>query len=681
MGHKIVLRIAVPIPKYAPFDYLLPKDYDLSKCAVPEPGTRAQVPFGTRQLVGILTGYGTHSEVDAHKLRHVHSFLDDSPSLVPEIMALALRAANYYHHPEGEVLHAALPSMLRQPPKGTRRSSRPKKQADEPHSATAHERQDQPITLSPEQQHAVKEVLRKRKQWQPYVLHGIAGSGKTEVYLSIARDIVQRNQQVLILVPEVGLTPQIASRFAQHFGEKALAIVHSGLTPVQRYKAWQEAKAGRVKIIIGTRSAVFTATPHLGLIVVDEEHDISFKQQDGFCYSARDVALLRAQAKRIPIVLGSATPCLESMHNTQTGRYLRLPLSQRPHGIAQPKHYVIDTCGQKMHGGISATLMHTITKHIEAGNQVLLFLNRRGYAPAWVCTQCGWTQECPNCSVHLVFHFSTKRLHCHHCNHQQPAHKLCSECMENTMQASGVGTQRCERALREALCDTPIYRIDRDSMRSISHLKSVFERIQCGAPCVLIGTQMLAKGHHLPNVTLAAILDCDSFFYSTDFRASERFGQLVTQVAGRSGRWKKSGEVIIQTRNPNNHKLQELLNNQYTDFARTLLDERKQQQLPPFSYMALLNCEARTAELAEMQLTEMQQALVPTLSDELTLVGPIPPPLHVRAKWHRRMTIMYAKSRSARAKTLTEICNLMDTSQFRPNVQLRWSLDVDPQGF
>ena len=676
MSRGSILKIAVPIPKRGYFDYLLPSNLELDKKNIPKPGTRVCVPFGSRQLVGVLVGSGDQSSVDHRKLKRAHEFLDSSPSLSSEILECALRAARYYHHPEGEVLHAALPTRLRTSRKydADKEKGQLSTSPDQPLEDARHPR----IALSAAQNNAVQAVINQQGQWRPYLLHGVTGSGKTEVYKRIAIEVTRHQKQVLILVPEIGLTPQIAAQFSEYFGD-SLAIMHSGMTPVQRYQAWQSAKSGQVNVVIGTRSAVFTPMPHIGLIVVDEEHDVSFKQHEGFRYSARDVAILRAQAKKAPLVLGSATPCLESLHNAFKKRYHYLSLPSRPKGSSMPTYQVIDTRGQKLRGGMSASLMRTIETNYSAGNQTLIFINKRGYARAWVCAHCGQASECPNCSARLVFHLDHARLRCHHCNHAQAADTSCPHCSSCDMRTSGVGTQQCTQVLGKMLPHIPIYRIDRDNVRSISALKAIFKSVQSGKPCALIGTQMLSKGHDFPNITLVAILDSDRYLYDTDFRASERFGQLIMQVAGRAGRLNKPGRVIIQTREPDNPQLSKLTRHDYIDYAKTLLAERKQRQLPPCAYMASINCEARSSALVEAQCAQLQQALDSKAPKDVLLVGPIPPILNMRAQWHRRMVIIYANSRSARAHILSEACQLLEQAPFRKSQQIRWFLDVDPQ--
>jgi primosomal protein N' (replication factor Y) len=677
-----ILKIAVPVPRRESFDYLPPADFKAGEDMLPAPGTRVQVPFGSRQLIGVLVGTAKKSAINPAKLKYADAFLDKTPALTPEILHCALRAASYYYHPEGEVLRAALPARLRTPRK--RDEEDQKKESSDGRDMNMSAKMVDPPSLAPditpgeEQLSAVREILSQSTPWRPCLLHGVTGSGKTEVYKRVALDIVRRNCQALILVPEIGLTPQIAVQFSEYFGD-ALEVMHSGMTSVQRYRAWQRARAGHASVVIGTRSAVFTPMPHLGLIVVDEEHDISFKQQEGFRYSARDVAILRAQAAEVPLVLGSATPSLESMHNARKNRYRYLALSMRPKGVSMPTYRIVDTRGQKMQGGMSATLMQDIEANFSKGNQSLIFINRRGYARAWMCTHCRLARECPNCSARLVFHIGHERLRCHHCNHNEAPDKTCPQCGAASMSAIGVGTQQCTQVLGKIFPEIPVYRVDSDNVRGVGALKAILGRVNAGEPCVLTGTQMLSKGHDFPNLTLVAILDSDKYLHDIDFRASERFGQMIMQVAGRAGRLRKPGKVIIQTREPDNPNLYQLTHHNYMDFAETLLEERRRRQLPPYGYMALLNCEARSSVLAEVEALKFRKALSQKMPKDLLLVGPVPPILNMRAKWHRRMIIIYASSRAIRAKALTQAYQLLEHARFGNTGRSRWFMDIDPQ--
>ena len=443
--------------------------------------------------------------------------------------------------------------------------------------------------LTQEQLAATAAVRAALGRFECLLLDGVTGSGKTEIYLQVIESVLARGDQVLVLIPEIALTPQTFERFSGRFGDAA--VYHSGLTERERAQAWQACRSGHARVLIGTRSAIFVPFARLGLIVVDEEHDGSFKQQDGFRYSARDLAVKRAQLLGIPLLMGTATPALETLHNARRGRYRHLRLIGRPGAAHNTLIRLVDIRGLKLDHGLSAPLRAAIGTHLEQGNQVLLFINRRGYSPAYLCTRCGWCAGCPRCESRLTLHQSPARLRCHHCGLDAPLPARCPDCGDDALRAVGVGTQRSEQGVAEAFPDVPVLRIDRDTTRSARTMASHLELIARGEPAVLVGTQMLAKGHHFPRVTLVGVINADAGFASPDFRAPEHTAQLIVQVAGRAGRAERPGEVWIQTFNPNNPLLTALVEHGYEGFAVAELEHRAAAGLPPLRAMALLNAD------------------------------------------------------------------------------------------
>ena len=532
------------------------------------------------------------------------------------------------------------------------------------------------VTLRPEQQAAVSAIAAALGRFQPFLLDGVTSSGKTEVYLELIAQVLAQGRQALVLVPEIGLTPQTAARFAQRF-DVPIALLHSGIEEKERLAAWLAAGRGEARIVIGTRSAVFTPLAAPGLLVVDEEHDTSYKQQDGLRYSARDLAVVRARRHRVPVVLGSATPSLESLHNAERGRYQVLRLHQRSGSSAPPTHHLLDLRGAELRGGISEILLDAIGAELTAGSQVLLFLNRRGYAPALICRDCGWTADCSDCDARMVFHSRPSRLCCHHCDASQPPPAACPRCRSAYLDPTGYGTQRAEQVLRGQFPAVPVHRIDRDAVSRGGSLPKILEEIQRGRPCILVGTQMLAKGHHFPEVTLSAVLDGDSGLFSPDFRAPERLAQLLVQVAGRAGRWRKPSAIWVQTRSPEHPFFRRLFEQGYAAFAQELLAERRQRSLPPLCRMALLRAEAQRLETAEHWLVSVRSWLEKTAATGVQLMGPVAAPLPRRAGRCRALLALYSSRLGPLRDLLHNFC-LKTEGQALPR-GLRWSVDMDPQ--
>ncbi len=661
-----IIKIALPVPLRQSYDYL-PKG-DISKL---QPGVRVKVPFGSRQLIGLFLGIADKSDVPTQKLKSITYVIDDEPILSPQILKLCQWAANYYHYPLGEVLFAALPKLIRQ--------------GDLPEIKTSPYLSSQPQTaflhLNAEQQQIVRAIQKAHNHFSVVVIAGVTGSGKTEIYLHAIAELLAQNKSVLLLIPEINLTPQTLARFAQRFTYPIITL-HSGLSDKMRYLAWSAAAQDKPKIVIGTRSAVFTGIPNLGLIVVDEEHDSSFKQQDTFRYNARDLAVWRAHDSNIPIILGSATPSLETLHQCLKNKYQYFELSQRATKANMPDFQIIDLKGLILDEGLSPPLLQAMDTHLQAGNQVLLFLNRRGYAPILLCHDCGWMATCTHCDARLTYHLRPKHLHCHHCEAQRPVPNNCEQCGAKELTTVGLGTQRLETTLQKHFPNYAIARIDRDSTRRKGTMEEKLNSILSGNSRILIGTQMLAKGHHFPQVTLVGIIDSDYGLFSTDYRASEKLGQLIVQVAGRAGREDRPGVVMLQTHYPE-HPLVELLKQgNYQSFANALLQERKQAQLPPYAAFALLHAEAHCVDNIENFLQQVK-AQVNKLDDQVTqdisLQGPVAAILAKKAGRHRMQLLVQATQRKRLQNFLTALVRRIEEL---PNKhRIHWAVDVDPVEF
>jgi len=724
----LILEVAVPSPLYRSFDYRAPAaPRDISPVA----GTRVLVPFGRRQLVGIVLGTRQHTSVASDKLRSALRLLDGEPVLSDELMELLNRAARYYQHPIGEAFAAALPVLLRKPgargggdrrlwaltgagralsagdlgraarqahvlarlaahPDGLPRSELAVPLAvlktmqekgwltcaEAPAAAEVPEQAGRPAPeLSDAQQGAVQAVAASFGTFQPFLLEGVTGSGKTEVYLRLIEPLLAQQRQVLVLVPEIGLTPQLVSRFRKRFAT-AVAVLHSGLNDTQRLQAWEAAARGKALLILGTRSAVFTPLLRPGLVIVDEEHDASLKQQEGFRYSARDLAVWRAQRLGIPVLLGSATPSLESLYNVRQGRYLHLQLPERAGQALAPRLRLLDLRGQPMRDLLSEPLMAAMERHLNNEGQVLLFLNRRGFSPVLLCHACGWVAECGRCDARMTVHQRHAELRCHHCGSQRPVDRFCPACGSSELVGIGEGTERIEQALLERFPAEPVLRIDRDTTRRKGELEAALAEARSGQARILLGTQMLAKGHHFPAVTLVAVLDADQGLFSVDFRASERMAQLIIQVAGRAGRAEKPGEVLIQTHHPEHPLLQLLVERGYPAFAEAALEEREQALLPPFASMALLRAEAPRAEHPRDFLLAVRQLAEPLAETAVQVWGPVPAPMERRAGRYRAQLMFQAGERMLLQRLLRKLVPLLEDEKSARRV--RWSIDVDP---
>lgn len=650
-----ILRVCIPNTKHEYFDYLpLPN-------IKPIIGARVWVPFGKKKRVGIIIGTGA-PENHRFKLKAIDSIIDQTPLLPEQLLALCRWMARYYHAPLSDVLTLAIPKKYREGLATT-----PLNTPSIPIESTT-----APLQLNPEQASAFQIILAALGHYQAFVLDGVTGSGKTEVYLQLAARVFEKKQQVLILVPEIGLTPQLLARFQARFNIP-MAALHSHVTDKARLDTWTLARTNQIQLIIGTRTALFTPMPTLGLIIIDEEHDASFKQQEGIRYSARDAALVRAHQANIPIILGSATPSLESLHNCTLKKYTRLYLTQKAEN-QNPLHYqLIDLRRQQLTDGLAYPTIKAIKKHIDAGNQALVFINRRGFSPVLLCHACGWMADCRACDSHLTLHRKKNKLICHHCGLTKPITTQCDTCQSDDLVPVGSGTQRIHEYLTQVFPDTQIARIDRDEVRQNKQLLETFAKITSGETQILIGTQMLAKGHHFPNLTLVVILDADAGFYNQDFRSLERLGQLITQVSGRAGRAAHPGEVLIQTHFPDNPLLNQLIQRGYTAFTDALFPLRDKAAWPPYHYLALLRADARNEGNLKVFLASIKTALKPY---DVAVLGPAPAPLARKANQYHMQLLIKSHSRATLHQALALI-----QSTYPPHTRaggVRWAMDVDP---
>ena len=731
-----ILRLALPSPLRRLFDYRAPAGIAIGAL---QPGMRFRVPFGRREMIGILVEVTDHSEVPADKLKPAIALLDAEAPLPPALFKLCLWTSQYYQHSLGDTLSWALPVLLRQGEPAEARQERfwhvaTGASIDDPRIARAPKQKDAFRTLA-QHPHGVahqllsklmlnreslnlllaKELVRvevrghaptaRHEHWlaQPELplnteqraafeairsgfgsfhaslLAGVTGSGKTEVYLQLIRETLEAGKQALVLIPEINLGPQTLARFEQRFNAR-IALVHSAVNDRDRLDAWLAARDGEADIIIGTRSALFTPMKNPGLIIIDEEHDGSYKQQEGLRYHARDLALVRARQEDIPIVLGSATPSLESLHNAYTGRYALLRLNQRAGGAQQPRFLRLDVKSRPLDSGISGPMQQAIGQTLAAGQQVLVFLNRRGFAPTLLCHDCGWLSECNRCDARMTVHQRSGELRCHHCGYAERVPRNCPACGKVDLRPVGAGTERAEERLAILFPDYPVLRVDRDSTSRKDAMNQLFATIQKGNPCILVGTQMLAKGHHFPRVTLVSILDADGGLFSGDFRASERMAQLIVQVAGRAGRAEEPGKVIIQTHLADHPLLIQLTEQGYFAFAEQALSERRAAGLPPFSHLALLRADAHKPGQAEGFLDEACSQAERLLKDMalggIELLGPVPAPMERRAGRYRAQLLVQANARAPLHKLLATW--LLALESLPSGRQVRWSLDVDP---
>ncbi len=665
-----IARVALDVPLPRLFDYLAP-DSDESDI-----GRRANVPFGRALKTGVVVGFADASEQPVDKLKPVAAILRDMPALPADWLALCEFCARYYLTPLGEVASFALPPMLRR----GKLPRMPKAAAVAVSPAPTPEMAALPALL-PAQQSAVAALIAAR-EFQTFLLHGVTGSGKTEVYLRAIAEALAGGGQALMLVPEIALTPQLEGRVATRFPGARVVCANSGMADAARARGFLDAQAGRADIVLGTRLAVFMPLPRLRLIVVDEEHDASFKQQEGLRYSARDVAIWRARQRDIPIVLGSATPSLETFHHAGSGRYRMLELPERAVAEAMPEVRVIDTRRQKLQEGLSAELLAALALRLERGEQSLVFLNRRGYAPVLACPPCGWISRCRRCAANLVLHLADKRLRCHHCGFETGIPRACPDCGNLDLLPFGRGTQRLETMLVERFPEARVLRIDRDSASTPKKWQALLETIHAGGADILVGTQMLAKGHDFPRLTLVGAVGADAALFAADFRAPERLFAQLMQVGGRSGRAELPGEVLIQTEYPDHALFQALVEHDYARFAASQLDERRIAGFPPFSSQAMLRAEAR--EMAQaldfLAAARAAGATLPTsLAAGVTLYDPVPMRLQRLMTLERGQLLVESLKRPMLQAFLAQWMERLYTLKMPAG--LRWHLDVDPLEF
>ncbi|MCF8798444.1 primosomal protein N' [Xanthomonas campestris] len=729
------LRVALPVPLPQLFDYLPPQDTDVD--GPDRVGCRVRVPFGPRELIGVVVERG--QQPSAEGLRAALDWCDDTPLLVDELARSLQWLARYTHAPLGEAQASALPGPLRrgEPLADThawawqlteaghtgagslRAGSRPAllaalllagPLAEEPLEQQLPQWREAARNLAKrgyaervavaadtlparpgtgpqlnDEQQAATDAIRAGSGFATYLLDGVTGSGKTEVYLQAIADCLAAGKQALVLVPEIGLTPQTLGRFRERLGVPVHAL-HSGLSDGERARVWAAAWRGEAKLIVGTRSAVFTPLPNAGLIVIDEEHDGSYKQQDGIRYHARDFALVRGKALDVPVILGSATPSLESLHNAYSGRYRHLRLSRRAGDARPPRVRVLDVRKRPLKDGLSPEVLAGIGATLARGEQVLVFKNRRGYAPVLLCHDCGWTAACQRCSTPLhqtpmTVHAGGRRLQCHHCGARQPAPLACPACASLALQPQGIGTERLEERLVEAFPEAPVVRIDRSTTQRRDALETQLARLGTDAG-ILVGTQILAKGHDLPRLTMVVVVGIDEGLFSADFRAAEKLAQQLIQVAGRAGRADRPGEVWLQTHHPEHPLLQTLVNGGYHAFADAELQQREAAGFPPFAHLALFRAEAKDVAAANQFLIAVRAlvgAQTPAPSPAITPVecyGPMPAPMPRRAGFQRTQLLLSAAQRSALHRVLDAQMPAIHTlPQAR---RVRWSLDVDP---
>ena len=732
----MIFKVVVDSPLYQAFDYLPPVDV---VCDNIQLGSRLVVPFGigNHKKTAFLIEIAQTSDWAIEKLKRVERVLDTDSFLSAQDLNLLHWVSRYYHHPLGEVVSMAFPNTLRsgkaamisaeknyaltESGKNTdsetlRRSPKQKtmlekfqqqdsslsetelsawdnnwrsaakslitKQLLQPIDTVSSPPKNSPVIVknsalnsNPAQQAAIDAVCASLGQFAVFLLEGVTGSGKTEVYLQIIHTVLQRGQQVLVLVPEISLTPQLEARFKHRFAVN-IAVSHSRLTDNQRLSSWLHAQRGTCAILLGTRSALFTPFQNLGLIVLDEEHDASFKQQEGLRFSARDTAIVRAKMLNIPVLLGSATPSLETLHNVDKQRYQWLHLPERAGSAIAPVLQLLDIRNKRMREGLSESLLAQIRKTLAKNEQVLLFLNRRGFAPTLICHGCGWVARCQHCAANLVIHQAIALLRCHHCGTEYSLPKFCPDCKTGEPTPLGLGTERVEKVLNQLFTDKTILRLDRDSIQRKGSLEEALEQINQGKVDIILGTQLLAKGHHFPNVTLVAILNVDSGLFSIDFHATEKLAQLIVQVSGRAGRADKLGTVIMQTRQPEHPLLTTLIRQGYQSFASSALAERQIAGLPPYTYQALLSAEARDETLAQTFLQTVIDLAAQNPQQNVQLLGPVPAPMTKRAGFYRYQLLLQSPQRPDLHTLLDKLIPEVAKLKIAPKV--RWSLDVDP---
>lgn len=713
-------RIALNRPLRRLFDYRIPDNLEVVK------GQRVKVPFGRQTATGLVVETDVEPPAGI-QLKTISAALEDWPTLPPETFKLLEWAANYYQHPLGECLFMALPPALRRgrpaelkvdehwqivdtshalPASAHRQKAlldwlrqqhRPASASDIARAgftraqlralhdkgliatatpamkATTPEHGGSPTPiLSPAQADAFEALPTPGEGFATALLYGVTGSGKTEIYLYYLRKHLAENRQALVLVPEINLTPQTVARFRRCFGDR-IAVWHSALNDGERLATWLRIRQGDPVIVIGTRSAVLLPYPALGTLIVDEEHDSSYKQGEGFRYSGRDLAVYRAHQNQCPIILGSATPALESIHNSKTGKYRLVKLEERAGNAQPPSVHLLDIRSRPLEGGLSQPALDAIRSCTESGQQALVFVNRRGFAPVMMCFDCGHMVECPRCDTRLTYHRRDRAMRCHHCDFQTAATEHCPKCHSDAFKPVGQGTERTEDTLAAQFPDLPIVRVDRDTTQRKGSIQGILDRVNSGRPCILVGTQMLAKGHDFPNVTLVVVVNADGGLFSVDFRAPEQLTQTLLQVSGRAGRGVHPGRVLIQTCHSDHPLLKSLCQGRYLPLTEQLLAEREAGQFPPFRAMAILRAEADTMENS---LAFLDQAKPLAATAGIEIWGPLPAVIARRADRHRAQLVLNASNRKHLSRTLATLCQTLDGQRLPSG--LKWMIDVDP---
>ncbi len=737
MVNSTFVEVAVPLALRSTFTYIVDPSKHTNTPAV---GSRVRINFRHREIIGIITKVCDKSDLPSEKVKEISEILDDTPIVNEELLSLCHWSATYYHHPVGEVIFSALPANIREgkplptitiwqlthegkglPDTALKRAKKQQhahqyllehsrisetdldqanlqKQTLKalvekglvesiavPLSANPKEALDTkrpeapllnqtPLVLTDEQETAVTSI--KHHQFGCYLLEGITGSGKTEVYLHIIARTLQAGKQALVLIPEIGLSPQTFSRFTQRFNTKVCEL-HSNMSESKRTQNWLDAKNGHARIIVGTRLASLVPMADLGVIIIDEEHDRSYKQQDSFKYSARNISIYRANKLNIPIVLGSATPSLETYLNATQGKYSHLTLKNRAGAALPPEIIVNDLRNQQRYAGLSELSLAHCRKHLNSGKQALIFVNRRGYAPALICHTCGWCAQCRYCDTKMTVHHQPAHLRCHHCDRQNSIPKHCPECRNPQFVTTGLGTEQTEHFLNEQFPDIDVIRIDRDATSTRMGLQEKLSAAFEDKPCIFVGTQMLAKGHHLPNLKVVVIVDADQGLMSPDFRGLEQAGQLITQVSGRSGREDERGEVIIQTYNPEHPLLEKLLSRGYPEFAKQILKQRQAGRLPPYWHLTTLRAESKRATNAVECLAIAKRTLhnLNISADVLQVVGPSPAPIERINDRYRYVLQIKSLNRKVLHQSLFTLIKDLEAQPIAK--RCRWAIDVD----
>ncbi len=662
----MILELAVPVRLWRRFDYLPPPQVNSANV---QPGMRVLAPFGKRLLTAVVMTVKDSTDIEQEKLKTVQVILDQQALLSPNLLKLCEWASDYYQYPIGEVVAQTLPKYLRAG------KECPVFQMEKVCVNPTHLKLEL-LSLS-QHQHQAVQAISQAKQFQTFLLNGVTGSGKTEVYFRSIENLLQCGKQILFLVPEISLTSQTVKRFQERFSAPVV-LLHSEISDKKRLARWLHAKNGLAQIIIGTRSAIFTPLANPGMIILDEEHDLSFKQQNKLRYSARDLAIIRGQYENIPVILGSATPSLESLYNSSKGKYHYLSLPQRAGDAKPPRVGIINLRDKRLKGGLSAALIEKMQEHLSRSGQILLFLNRRGYAAVLMCHHCGWMSKCKRCDSRMTLHAQPALLYCHHCGASKRPPSQCEQCRIPDLITAGQGTERIEEVIVELFPNYGYVRIDRDSTQARGSIEKLLNKAHQQEVQILIGTQMLAKGHHFPRLTLVVIVDADSGLLSVDFRALERMAQLLVQVAGRAGRGEQAGEVIIQTHYPDHPQLNLLLKSGYLGFAQTALQERSLTALPPYTYLALLRAEAYRRETTFEFLEAAKIALKSVRAlKKIEILGPAPAPMERCAGRFRGHLLLQAQNRTE----LQEALRLWtpSLSHCKMAQKVRWSLDIDPQ--